>query len=94
MEPQSWDSGLGKPFSGKNGVQAGGGEEPELNYAMNTATVLPYGEEKDCNVQAGKFLKGCVYLEDIKLRPRKLEKCATKIDSIAANCVFGGPVSE
>ena len=91
--PDSWSMGLGKPFTGKNGVQAGGGEEPEFNYDMNTASALPNGASKSCNTQTGAFLKGCVYRSDTHLRRRKMDACKADLSHLAASCVFG-PVKE
>ena len=91
--PDKWSSGLGKPFSGVNGVQAGGGEEPEVNYDMNPTTAMAYGSTESCNKKTGQFLKSCVYRSDSHLRSRKLDSCKADLGSIAASCVFG-PVKE
>ena len=87
--PDEWATGFGKPFTGKNGVRAGGGEEPEFNYDTDPITALPNGATKGCNAQTGNFLKGCVYRSNTHLRTRTMDKCKADLSALAASCVFG-----
>jgi hypothetical protein len=87
---ESWGKAYGKPFSG---ADAGGGDEPEINYDYETngenggTSIDP--TQKACTKQTGMYLQGCVYVSNQHLDANKKALCANQVSQIGAECVFG-----
>ena len=92
--PDTWSKAYALPFSGKNGAEAGGGSEPEVNSEWETNGENGGGstnpKDKSCTKKTGMFLQGCVYVNNNQhLKTNKLHECQEQVSSIGAECVFG-----
>ena len=92
--PDTWSKAYALPFSGKNGAEAGGGSEPEVNSEWETNGENGGGstnpKDKSCTKKTGMFLQGCVYVNNNQhLKTNKLHECQEQVSSIGTECVFG-----